>query len=352
MLPSNLGSYMRNNLQDMVTGAREMNLSPDVNFVVYYNPDNDTPYLFRITKNGIDTVKTYENHNGATPEMLSSVIKEVKQKYPASSYGLLMSSHGTGWLGQGQFVKSYLRSYLREDDRPITKTIGTDRDNGVSEEIEIWEMAQAIPDNSFDFILFDACYMMTVETAYELRNKCGYIVGSVAETPAQGMPYDLIMKDLLATETDLKGLCKKFYEFYNAKTGWERTGLTTLLKTSELNMLAMLVQLAMEKYTGDINNLYIGDIQRFDLKHIESTYFQYDFEHYMEKLCSDPLILFAIKEHLKNVIVVKYETPKILDQGLVKRHCGLSCFVPKSSNIHYEANTKTEWYKKIMGKIN
>ncbi|OJX88031.1 MAG: hypothetical protein BGP01_07010 [Paludibacter sp. 47-17] len=49
----------------------------------------------------------------------------------------------------------------------------------------------------FDFILFDACLMGVVETAYELRNNTNYILSPSTETIADGFPYDLIIMELL-----------------------------------------------------------------------------------------------------------------------------------------------------------
>ena len=35
----------------------------------------------------------------------------------------------------------------------------------------------------FDFIMFDACFMQSVEVAYELRDYCDYYIGFPAENP-------------------------------------------------------------------------------------------------------------------------------------------------------------------------
>lgn len=42
----------------------------------------------------------------------------------------------------------------------------------------------------FDFIMFDACFMQSVEVAYELRDCCDYYIGFPAENPGPGAAYD------------------------------------------------------------------------------------------------------------------------------------------------------------------
>ena len=42
----------------------------------------------------------------------------------------------------------------------------------------------------FRFIMFDACFMQSVEVAYELRDCCDYYIGFPAENPGPGAAYD------------------------------------------------------------------------------------------------------------------------------------------------------------------
>ena len=72
------------------------------------------------------------------------VIKETTELFPAESYGLVLSSHGTSWL-PGNF--SSLRSFGEENGQYM----------------EITEMNEALEGFHFDFMLFDACYMSGIE---------------------------------------------------------------------------------------------------------------------------------------------------------------------------------------------
>ena len=48
------------------------------------------------------------------------------------------------------------------------------------------------------FIMTDCCNMMCLENLYELRQTCDYFIGSPAEIPDNGAPYDQIVSDMFA----------------------------------------------------------------------------------------------------------------------------------------------------------
>ena len=91
--------------------------------------------------------------------MLKRVINDVTRLYPAKSYGLIVFSHGSGWLPPHTLVNG-------------SRSIIIDNDN----EMEITDFAMALPDHLFEFIIFEACNMAGIEVAYELRNKAAYIM--------------------------------------------------------------------------------------------------------------------------------------------------------------------------------
>lgn len=95
--------------------------------------------------------------------MLKRVINDVTRLYPAKSYGLIVFSHGSGWLPPHTLVNG-------------SRSIIIDNDN----EMEITDFAMALPDHLFEFIIFEACNMAGIEVAYELRNKAAYIMASSA----------------------------------------------------------------------------------------------------------------------------------------------------------------------------
>ena len=137
--------------------------SADKKLLIYTDSADTTPSLIEIaTENGQNIKKTiynYNEENSASKETLSRVIKEVTSLYPSSSYGLIIFSHASGWLPQATLTSP--RSIIMDKKH----------------EMELVDFAQAIPDNTFEYIIFEACFMAGIEVAYELKEKTNYILG-------------------------------------------------------------------------------------------------------------------------------------------------------------------------------
>lgn len=218
MANNSLNSFASKNIESMIEGATGKNLNGG-NLIVYYAPSDSNPELLQIKEeNGIVKkfhLKDYEKQNSADPDVMRSVISEVVSQYPADSYGLVLWSHGTAWLPS--------------DYQNKLKAFGQDGNNWM----EIDDLAKGLPDDVFNFILFDACYMASIECAYELRDKAEYILASPTETLADGWPYKEMMPQLFATDLQLEKVGETFYNYYlNDSYPYATVSLT---KTSELD---------------------------------------------------------------------------------------------------------------------
>ena len=47
-------------------------------------------------------------------------------------------------------------------------------------------------------MLFDACYMQSVEVIYQLRDRTDYFIGSPTEIPGPGAPYEAVVPALFS----------------------------------------------------------------------------------------------------------------------------------------------------------
>lgn len=65
------------------------------------------------------------------------------------------------------------------------------------------------------FILFDDCYLSTIEVAYDLRTVTDHVIASTSEIMAFGMPYQNIFKYLMQQQPDYKSVCTEFHDFYS-----------------------------------------------------------------------------------------------------------------------------------------
>lgn len=336
---NNLDSYGRNNLNSMIAGATAKNLNGG-NLIVYHAPKGENPSLIQIKEgaNGIVTqhlIKEYAPQNAVDPEVMQSVIREVIERFPADSYGLDLWSHGTAWLPID--YKNMLRSF------------GDD----AGKQMEIDELAKGIPDNFFDFILFDACYMASAECVYELRHKANYILASPTETMADGFPYQTIIPYFFAETPQLEKAAEAFYTHYNNQTGLSQSGTVSLTKTSELDKLADIVkEILADKSESDIFALPLSQMQVLERLSYNGPFTLYDLGDFVSHLATtDQYARF--KACIDNAILYKNHTEKAFFVTPYRMYpitsfSGLSVYVPQQSipklNEWYKG---LEWYKAV-----
>ena len=105
-----------------------------------------------------------------------------------------------------QPMKSFFRSLLSTSSNSI-KSIATDVSSG-GDALETLELKEAIEYalsasdvvDKIDLLVFDACFMASLELMYELHQRCAFIVASSAVMPSRGLPYDRILEDLAKNE--------------------------------------------------------------------------------------------------------------------------------------------------------
>lgn len=223
---NNLANYATQNIESLKEGFAKNSI--DGNLVIYV--DQGTPKLILLQKdeNGVvveKVMKTYSSQNSVSSAVMSSVFDDVAQVFPSKKYGLVLWSHGYGW------VPSVKRAMA-----PTTRWFGVD--GGYF--MDLPDLITAIKSGPhFDYILFDACFMGGVEAAYALRSCTDYLITSPAEVMGDGFPYTAIFPYLFRnTESDYIKIASTFYEHYNALSGANRSASIGCLKTAELEGLA------------------------------------------------------------------------------------------------------------------
>ena len=210
---NNLYSFAKSDLEEMKEGSKK--LTENNKLIVYVDEANSdrTPFLARV-KNGelIDTVYMAETLT-ADPEVLETVLRTTKEKYPSKSYGLLLWGHASGWLISNDSVEYHQsRAYGGDNGYNTSTSMGRYWMN-------IPSMAKAIGNgmgnDRLRFIMGDCCNFGCIEIAYELRNVTDYVIGSPAEIPDDGAPYNIIVPDLF-DDSDLfyRRVIDDYYNFY------------------------------------------------------------------------------------------------------------------------------------------
>ncbi|MDR1170137.1 MAG: hypothetical protein LBK97_04805 [Prevotellaceae bacterium] len=302
-------------LEEMKRAYRETG----VNLLVLMDMANETPYLLKITENGEQRIKTYQEFNSADPANMNKLLGEITEMYSAKSYGLILWSHGTSWLPTGMPLKSFAVDGNRQ--------------------MNISDLAAALP-VKFDFILFDACLMGAVEVAYELRNSADFIIASPTEIIDMGFPYDEIVPELLKPSVNLSMVAQKYFDYYNALEGAYRSASINLIDTKELENLA--------KFTAELisgnemdENFDRTEVQRLDVYEEQYTF---DFADFVAKAFPSAN-RDAFTAQLSKTVLYKAHTPAFLEEYQIETYCGLSCYMPASGRADLNAYYQSlQWY--------
>lgn len=306
--------------------------NPQDRLLIYIDPADDTPKLYELSQKNGQTMQrlmfSYSEENSASSEVFTRIMNDVKTLYTPSSYGLILFSHASGWLPEQTLA------------RPQSVVI----DNG--NEMELRELANAIPDGTFDFIVFEACFMAGIEVAYQLKDKTDYIVASSAEIVSPGFTpvYGSAMSYLFEPTPNLQGFVDKVFSYFSSQTGYQNSATFSIIKTSELEGLA--AWLKANIVWG--RQLDINTIQHFD-RYSYRLFF--DFGDYFD------LLLFKDeqKQYLPGLIaksvIYKKATPSFMlgQNGFeIKKHSGLTSYIPQENFPYLNSEyTKLSWSKAI-----
>ena len=225
---NNLGSsgFDSADLEEMKTAAATGALDSGCRWLVYHAPaDASSPRLLELKPGGFVELATYESGSNATAARMHGVMRDMERLAPADSYGLVLWSHATGWLEDGL-----------DEAEWSPRSFGSD----FGSKMNVTTLARVLAEHNFDYVYFDACYMATVEVAYELRKAVRYIVGSPSELPVEGMPYHENVPLLLdgSAESLVKAATNTF-RYYNAKPLLDdRTCTMSVISTGALDDLA------------------------------------------------------------------------------------------------------------------
>lgn len=201
-----------NDLQEIFEGSRE--LTDDDNLLVYYDRarGGEMPWLARIVKGQlVDSVSIADmkisdkDEYASNPKVFEAVLSYAFSHYPATAgYGLTFWGHATGWL--------------REDSLAYTRGYGVDNGTNTSSYdagywLNIPTIRQVLERQPhLEFIFADCCNFMCLESIYELCEVTDYIIGSPAEIPDIGAPYDKVVPEMFKRKDAAEGIMTKYAE--------------------------------------------------------------------------------------------------------------------------------------------
>ena len=277
---NSLQSFALDDYNEILEGMNAV--SEDNNLLVYMDVrtgrdgQKALPRLYRIAKNPesgmIEESVIYEypvqDASSVTVERMTDVFKRTFQAYPAQSYGLVLWSHGNGWLP----AKPALYSFGQDGGNSGPQMNIPDLDKALSEGCSMLDNA-----SKFDFIYFDACFMQGIEVAYQLKNYAEHIIACPLETPGPGSPYDVVLSPLFQKgKADVTGMAKMYYDTYasiydvNANGGnsyWTYGVAISVVETAGLDRLAEATRQIYRNHKAELKDITEKDlagVQLFD----------------------------------------------------------------------------------------
>ncbi len=310
-----------------------------------------------------EMVKAYARgeNNDLSVETIRDVVADVRDYAPAKHYGLAFGSHGKGWIPKNN--PSNLRRSIAPDP---SAELWAEPENGLtrylaydwSSRIDIGEFADALDEWEWDFILFDDCFMTSVEALYEIRHLAEYFIGSPTEIMKEGFPYDRVTSRLFADWEDdlelaLKSVSKSFVDWYReGNSDVHPCATVAVVKTWELDDLAMSVRDIAR--SGLWTNV---DPSRTPVQYYEgmASHVFYDLDDYLRNGIAPTSDQYrAFTAQLEKVVVFDDHTEMFYsDYGVrtthpINHYSGLNVFIPYVAwNSLIPAYRETQWYKYV-----
>ena len=304
------------------------------NLLVYKHCAGMDPVLLHIKKGEegtvvADTAYRFPPRVSATKSALTQALNVTQALFPADSYGLILWSHGTGWIPP---LASSSSAAQEVSGSAPQRTFGLDG----KVELEIRDLAQAIP-YKLSFMLMDACFMGGIETAYEVKDSVDYYIGSPAEILTESFPYHKIMQHIFKSTPDYAAVCREYYDYYNAKSGAERSATVALMDCSKLAEVAEVAKRVFDQYGERIASLDLSILQPY-FRGSNSKYF-YDLKDLVDAI-ADASLSAEFAAALERAVPYKASTPYFIELP-IRSFCGVSTYVPGNP-----ADTKlADYYK-------
>ncbi len=372
-----LYSDLKNNVDSICEGIVAKKGLNNSRVMVFMSQNYRKSYLIDLQYDGNtktvirDTLKTYDEATYTTAEGFAEILNEVKRRAEALNYSLIIGAHGCGWTYKSDWVHyPYMArpnagfaqkgstnrptatdnfsgiQYGPDPNKPITRFFGS-----VSLEenaLDVPTLAEGIKlsGTKMQYILFDACYMGNVETAYELKDVTNFFIASSSEIMQYGLPYKLLWNYLNSPTPSYSSIVSTSINFY--KTAKAPYLNIAAIDCRELDGLANIMKEINSKYTLS-ESIDPETIQRLDAF---SPNLFYDMEAYVDSLYPSGYLLDQFKNQLKLTVKAAGHTDYAYSALYhketfieIKNYCGLSISDPSQHSVAIKGREKTAWWK-------
>ena len=215
---SNGHRYLRSDLNEIIEGSKL--LADNQRLLVFVDSLNNNskqagkPFIMEV--HGGKTIMRHEFESefySCDPDRFSEIIQWMTTNAPADDYGLVLWGHACGWAVSNDTIAESTYS-----TRAYGQDYGTDGSGNGTKWMNITQMARALerlPMPKLSFIFADCCNIMCAEVGYELRNVTNYLIGSPAEIPGDGAPYEKMVPYFYKSGSELyRGIIDTYYNDY------------------------------------------------------------------------------------------------------------------------------------------
>ncbi len=291
---TSLYSSFKNNINDVKSAIESGALSSNGRFFYCISSYAGTDItLYELKQSGDECIESEissYSYKSMDANSLSTIISDVKEHTnfvdndDKFAMNLIISSHGTGWIlteghssisSAGSFSSGNQRyeEWEPTDNSVQTRYLGSSSYKDGFIDIEDLRSELDSTGTKFGFLLFDACFMSSVEALYRLKDCADYIIASPAEVLSYGFPYETALPEMYTNwglDFNVQGICEAYIDFYNgyslpcgtiaACVTSELEALATAQKAVTLSTLTSTEIASLQSYEGRDNHIF------FDLK--------------------------------------------------------------------------------------
>ena len=359
--------YLQNNIDSICDGIIDRKGLNNSRVLVFlsdkYNHSTLYDLQYNATTKSVDRVplKEYEGASYASAEGIADIMNEVKTQASALNYALIVGVHGCGWTYASDWSRYpyYARpSVTRPRDNnfsgiqfgpdpnaPLTRFFGSV--SLAENAMDISTLAEGIRESGLkmQYILFDACYMSNIETAYELKDVTNYMIASGSEIMAAGLPYRSMWSYLNSATPNYSGIVSTSVNFY--KNSSAPFCNLAAIDCRQVEKLASVMKEINAQYQLSAS-VSLDSIQHLD--GFRPNLF-YDLETYVDSLHPSGYLLDQFKSQLKLTIKASDHTDEAYtciyssDSFKIKNYCGITISDPSQHSVAIKGREKTGWWK-------
>lgn len=374
---NNLSQALQNNISQMEKAVEEGALKGG-RILIFIDQYIGSSIYELVDKDGECSrtmLKNYNTIDCTDPEVMRTVLRDIKALAPAQHYGFVFGGHATGWVADSldmSSMNSYTTDWSKfrrqtsvDEDSELehygfwakrhiegdwkTRALGYDGSRGM----DISEFAEALGELNSDFVLMDACFMASVEALWELRAVTRRVIASPIEIMSAGFPYTPIIKSLFSDWNNLAELCRIYVDSY--KTSWSPNAAVSLVDVTQLEALAEAVADVLPS-ARKIEQSWLSSVG--DLQYYEglANHIFYDLGDCMRKIATDTAALERFNKALARVVLFEDHT----DWGYsdfcrsefpLKRCSGLSVYVSRKNYPKFRASYLQTGWAQSAGEI-